>query len=72
MNEEVNLVPYLVGALGVAYFAYEVEARRNRLRAIFNVYDKKDSAVAEALELMVESGQLRAYVPLPTMRLAVE
>jgi hypothetical protein len=63
MNEEFNIVPYLVGAVGLIYFANEVEKRRHRLRLIFDVFDKEESKVASALERMVESGQLRPYLP---------
>jgi hypothetical protein len=63
MNEEISLMPILVGALAVLYFGYEVERRRHKLRETFNVFDKEESTIAQALELMVESGQLRPYVP---------
>jgi hypothetical protein len=62
-TEEIPVVPILLGALGVLYFGYEVEKRRHRLRQIFNVFDRQDSPIAEALERMVESGELRPYVP---------
>jgi hypothetical protein len=63
MNEEISIMPILIGALAVLYFGYEVERRRHQLRETFNVFDKQESTVAQALELMVESGQLRPYVP---------
>jgi hypothetical protein len=63
MNEEISIMPIVAGALAVLYFVYEVERRRHQLRETFNVFDKQESKIAQALELMVESGQLRPYVP---------
>jgi hypothetical protein len=63
MNEEISIMPIIVGALAVLYFGYEVERRRNQLRETFNLFDKEESTIAQALELMVESGQLKPYVP---------
>jgi hypothetical protein len=63
MNEEISLMPILVGALAVLYFGYEVERRRHQLRETFNIFDKEESTIAQALESLVESGQLKAYVP---------
>ncbi len=63
MNEEISIMPIVIGALAVLYFGYEVERRRHQLRATFDVFDKEESKIAQALELMVESGQLRPYVP---------
>ncbi len=40
MNEEISIMPIVVGALAVLYFGYEVERRRNQLRETFNVFDK--------------------------------
>ena len=61
--EELPIVPILVGALGVLYFGYEVDRQRNKLRAIFNVFDREESVIATALEALVESGQLKPYIP---------
>lgn len=61
MNEEISIVPLLIGALGLFYFGYEVERRRHKLRQIFNVFDREESEIATLLETMVESGQLKAY-----------
>ena len=61
-SEELPIVPIVVGALGVVYFGYEVERQRNKLRSIFNVFDRKESLIASALEALVESGQLKPYV----------
>jgi hypothetical protein len=63
MNEEISITPIVVGALAVLYVGYEIERRRHQLRETFNVFNKQESTIAQALELMVESGQLRPYVP---------
>jgi hypothetical protein len=63
MNEEISFMPIVIGALAVLYVGYEIERRRHQLRETFNVFDKKESAIAQTLERMVESGELRRYVP---------
>jgi hypothetical protein len=63
MNEEVQILPLVLLAGLAAYFGYEVNRRRNKLRRIFNTFDRRESKIAEALESLVESGQLKAYVP---------
>jgi hypothetical protein len=62
-TEEIPIVPLIVGALGLLYFGYEVQRQRHKLRQIFNVFDREESEVATMLESMVESGQLKPYVP---------
>jgi len=62
MNEDTPIVPIILGALALLYFGYEVERRRNKLRQIFNMFDREESEIAALLETMVESGQLRPYV----------
>jgi hypothetical protein len=63
MNEEVQILPLVIlGALGL-YLGYETNRRRNKLRRIFNTFDKSDSQVAAALQSLVESGELKPYVP---------
>ncbi len=63
MNEEGSILPYLIGALGVLYFGYEIEKQRHKLRQIFGTFDRDESRIAEALEILVKSGQLKPYVP---------
>jgi hypothetical protein len=63
MNEEFPVLPALLGVLLLTYFGLEVERRRNKLRSIFDLFDKKESKIAEALESLVESGQLKPYTP---------
>jgi hypothetical protein len=62
--EDVPLFPIVVGAILVASLGYETRRRRDRLRQIFNLFDRKESKVAEALEAMVRSGQLKPYIPV--------
>ena len=60
-GEELPIAMILVLGASSLYFGYEVDRRRKRLHAIFDTFDKQESRIASALELMVESGQLRAY-----------
>jgi hypothetical protein len=51
-------------ASGLAlYLGFEINRRRNRLRKVFNTFDKQESRIAEALESLVTSGQLQPFVP---------
>jgi hypothetical protein len=61
--EEIPIVPIIVGSLGILYFGYEVQRQRHKLRQIFNVFDREESEIAALLESMVESGQLKQFVP---------
>lgn len=63
MNEEIPVLPVVVGTCLALFLGYEINRRRNKLRKVFNTFDKQESKIAEALEHMVESGQLRPYVP---------
>jgi hypothetical protein len=63
MNEEFPVFPAVVGTCIALFLGYEINRRRNKLRKVFNTFDKQESKIAEALERMVESGQLRPYVP---------
>jgi hypothetical protein len=63
MNEEgIPILPLLAGAVILAYFGIELNRQRSKLRSIFNVVDKQESAIAAVLEHMVESGELKPYV----------
>jgi hypothetical protein len=64
--EDIPIVPIIVGTLGVLYFGYEVERQRHKLRQIFNVFDREESEIAALLESMVESGELKPFVPAGT------
>ncbi|WZO98050.1 hypothetical protein EP7_005103 [Isosphaeraceae bacterium EP7] len=59
--EELPILPIIAVTLATLYFGYEVEKRRNRLRNIFDTFDKTESRVASVLERLVESGQLTPY-----------
>ena len=61
MNEEIPFAAIVAGALSVLYVGYELEKRRDRLRKIFNVFDKDESVVGDALESLLKSGQLTPY-----------
>jgi hypothetical protein len=61
MNEDMPILPLLLGGLVLLYFGIEVERQRGKLRKVFNVFDKEESVVAEALERLVNSGELQPY-----------
>jgi hypothetical protein len=63
MNEEFPIIPAFIGTCLALYLGYEINRRRNKLRKVFNTFDKQESKIADALEHMVQSGQLRPYVP---------
>jgi hypothetical protein len=72
-DEDFPIVPAIIAVLALTWFGFEVERRRHKLRSIFNLFDKKESKIAEALEMLVESGQLKPYVPPEhSVRLAAE
>jgi hypothetical protein len=58
MNEEIPLLPAIVGLLLVTYLGFEINRRRGLLREEFNVFDSQESGIAEALEGMVARGEL--------------
>jgi hypothetical protein len=63
MNEEFPILPAFVGSCLALLLGYEINRRRNKLRKVFNTFDRQESKIADALEHMVESGQLKPYVP---------
>ncbi len=63
MNEEFPIFPAVVGTCIALFLGYEINRRRNKLRMVFNTFDKQESKIADTLERMVESGQLKPYVP---------
>ncbi len=63
MNEEVPILPLVVGSCIALFLGFEINRRRNKLRKVFNTFDKQESVIAQALESLVESGELRPYVP---------
>mgnify|MGYP000970551679 CR=1 FL=1 len=63
-NEEgSSIIPSLVTLAGIAYFGYEVNRRRDRLRRIFSCFDKEESVISQTLEELVQSGRLKPYMP---------
>ena len=63
MNEEgIPILPLLVASLVLCYFGLEVNRQRNKLRSIFNVFHREESAIATVLEQWVESGELKPFV----------
>jgi hypothetical protein len=62
VNEEVQILPLAMLACLGACLGFEINRRRNKLRKVFNTFDKDESKIADALESWVHSGQLRRYV----------
>ena len=63
MNEEgIPIFPILIASLVLCYFGLEVNRQRNKLRSIFNVFDREESAIAAVLEQWVECGELEPLV----------
>ena len=63
MNEELEILPLVILSALAVYFGYEVNRRRNKLRRIFDTFDRREGVIAHALEALVESGQLKPHVP---------
>jgi hypothetical protein len=64
MNEEgIPILPLIIGSLILCYFGLEVNRQRNKLRSIFNVFDREESQIADVLERMVAAGELKPFVP---------
>lgn len=61
MNEDVPILPLALGFLLVFYVGFEVERNRTKLRKLFNVFDKDESVMADALERLVNSGDLKPW-----------
>ena len=62
MNEEgIPIFPILIASLVLCYFGLEVNRHRNKLRSIFNVFDREESAIADVLEQWVENGDLKPF-----------
>jgi hypothetical protein len=61
MNEELPILPLLVGAGLALYLGYEIDRRRHKLRRVFNTFDRQESTIAQALESLVASGELKPY-----------
>ena len=63
MNEEGGLpiLPFIVVSLILCYFGLEVNRQRNKLRSIFNVFDRGESEIADLLEQWVENGDLKPF-----------
>jgi hypothetical protein len=63
VNEEMQqILPLaMLACLGVC-LGFEINRRRNKLRKVFNTFDKDESKIADALEALIQSGQLRPFV----------
>ncbi len=64
MNQEMQqILPLAALACIGACLAFEINRRRNKLRKVFNTFDQDESKIADALETMIHTGQLRPFVP---------
>jgi hypothetical protein len=62
-SEELPFLPLVAGTAVALYLGYEINRRRNKLRKIFNTFNREESLIADALESLVLSGQLKPYTP---------
>ena len=62
-SEELPILPLVAGTAVALYLGYEINRRRNKLRRIFNTFNKEESLIADALESLVLNGQLKPYTP---------
>ena len=62
-SEELPILPLVAGTALALYLGYEINRRRNKLRKIFNTFNREESLIADALESLVLSGQLKPYTP---------
>jgi len=63
VDEEIPILPAIVGLLLAGWLGFELSRERNRLRETFNVFDKPESKIASVLEEMVARGELKPYSP---------
>lgn len=63
MDEEIPILPAIVGLLLAGWLGFELSRERSRLRETFNVFDKPESKIAGVLEEMVARGELKPYSP---------
>jgi hypothetical protein len=56
-----EIVSVVLGALAVAYLAYEIDRRKRKLRDLFHVLGSEEADISAELTNMVESGELQPY-----------
>jgi hypothetical protein len=56
-----EIVSVVLGALAVAYLAYEIDRRKRKLRDLFHVLGGEEADISAELTDMVESGELQPY-----------
>ena len=57
-----RVISLVLGAVAMAYLAYEMERRRRKLHDLWDVLDEEEAIMTAALEDMVTSGELQPYV----------
>jgi hypothetical protein len=63
VDEEIPILPAILGLLVAGWLGFELSRERSRLRETFNVFDKPESKIAQVLEEMVARGDLKPYSP---------
>jgi len=56
-----EIVSVVLGALAVAYLAYEIDRCKRKLRDLFYVLGSEEADISAELADMVESGELQPY-----------
>ena len=56
-----EIVSVVLGALAVAYLAYEIDRRKRKLRDLFHVLGSEEADISAELADMVKSGELQPY-----------
>ena len=56
-----EVVSIVLGALALAYLAYEIDRRKRKLRDLFHVLGSDEADISAELVGLVESGELQPY-----------
>ena len=66
MNEEFPILPAVVGTCIALFLGFEINRRRNKLRKVFNTFDKQESKIADSnsWSSVVESGLVSSATEL--------
>jgi hypothetical protein len=62
-----DILSGVVAVVAVSYLVFSVEAKRKKLRDLFNVMDGADAEMFTYLENMVTSGKLTAHHRIATV-----
>jgi hypothetical protein len=56
-----EILSLVLGALALGYLVYEIDRRQRKLHDVWDVLDGEDALITQALEDMVEHGELRPF-----------